>query len=303
MSSSYDGVVENHWMSDAWKWHVWSGENPDDHIKLHNIRVQHRNAEVDKPVIYDKWIAQSFERGKNKKDAADQDEIISKLVRISLFSPDTSLRNVVTDAVAQEGVNVHEYESVGDNIMHNFIGLSAFTVSFSRKDKAGTHGQTSAIKFAPDWTIDLILLFERFLVISGVGDKLSLEEVMSHELSTFPPALFEVRSVFRTANKSQQAHTICDHVSDTILYSVSQTESYYGSDTTVVFEDGSSVKDNTHKREEHNIHPVVIFIAEAKFSGKKEEFLFNRDWSGWQLINLDKVVTPWTMRMGMLAQT
>ena len=76
-----------------------------------------------------------------KRDAADLEKISSKLVIWSPFSPDSSLRNVVTGVVAEDGVNVHDYDSVGRNIMHKMIGRPAFTFSFSRKDKAITLGQ------------------------------------------------------------------------------------------------------------------------------------------------------------------
>ena len=72
-----------------------------------------------------------------KRDAADLEKITSKLATIwSPFSPDSSLRNVVTGVVAEDGVNVHDYDSVGCNIMQKMIGQPAFTFSFSRKDKA-----------------------------------------------------------------------------------------------------------------------------------------------------------------------
>jgi len=73
----------------------------------------------------------------------------------------------------------------------------AFTFSFSRKDEAKTVGETSAVKVARNRTIDSALLFRRFLVISKTED---IEEVMSYELSPFPPALFEARNVLRKAN-------------------------------------------------------------------------------------------------------
>ena len=50
---------------------------------------------------------------KKKRDAVDLEEINSKRGAWSPFSPDPSLRNVVTGVVAEEAVNVHEYESVG----------------------------------------------------------------------------------------------------------------------------------------------------------------------------------------------
>lgn len=70
-----------------------------------------------------------------KRDA-DLEKISSKLVGCSPFLPDPSLRNVVTGIVAQDGMNIHEYESVGRNTMHKLIGQPAFAFSFSWKDKA-----------------------------------------------------------------------------------------------------------------------------------------------------------------------
>ena len=255
-----------------------------------------------------------------KRDATDLEEISAKLVAWSPFSPDSSLRNVVTGVVADEGVNVHEYKSVGCKIMQKMIGQPAFTFSFSRKDKAITLGQTSAIKVAPDRTIDSALLFQRFLVVSQTGE-LSLEEVMRYELTPFPPALFEARNVFRKADKPQLAKAICDHAQDAIQDSVPETEyhvldggsllhripwkngesygdiaqsyadftiRHYGSATTVVFDgydEGPSIKDNTHERRGQNIHPIVGFTAATEFTGKKEEFL-SRDVNKQRLIQM-----------------
>ena len=75
------------------------------------------------------------------------------------------------------------------------IEKPAFTFTFRRKDKARTLGETSAVTVAPDRTIDSGLLFERFLVVAKTGER-SLEEVMSYELSPFPPALFDSINVF-----------------------------------------------------------------------------------------------------------
>ena len=106
--------------------------------------------------------------------------------------------------MATSDVNVHEYER---KITENMIGQPAFTFSFKRKDKAKTLADMSTIKFSPEQTIDCALLFQRFMVVSKTRD-LSLQEVTSYEVSPFPPALFEARNVFRTADKPQLAHTI-----------------------------------------------------------------------------------------------
>jgi len=60
-----------------------------------------------------------------------------------------------------------------------------------------------------------------------------------------------------------------------------------GSATTVVFDgydEGPSIKDNTHERRGQNIHPIVSFTAEIEFSGKQEEFL-SRDVNKQRLIS------------------
>ena len=83
---------------------------------------------------------------RKKRDVVDLEEINSKLEACSPFSPDPSLRNVVTGVVAEEAVNVHEYESAGCRIIHNMKRQPAFTFSFSRNDKAVPLVQQSTIK-------------------------------------------------------------------------------------------------------------------------------------------------------------
>ena len=107
--------------------------------------------------------------------------------------------------------------------MHKMIGQPAFRCSFSRKDKAITLGQASAVKVAHEKSIDSALLFQRFLVVSKSGD-LSQEEVMNYELSPFPPALFEARNIFQKANKPQLGHAVCDYAQDAMLDSVPETK-------------------------------------------------------------------------------
>ncbi len=76
-------------------------------------------------------------------------------------------------------------QSVGSKLIENLIGQPVFTFSFKRKDNAKTLGDMSAVKVAPDRTIDPALLFQRFLVVSRPGD-LSLEDVMSPVRSLLP---------------------------------------------------------------------------------------------------------------------
>jgi len=49
-----------------------------------------------------------------------------KTCQCSPFLSDPSLRNTFNGVVAQKGVDMHEYESVGCKIMHKMIGQSVF---------------------------------------------------------------------------------------------------------------------------------------------------------------------------------
>lgn len=113
--------------------------------------------------------------------------------------------------------------SLLNKIMHRIIWQPAFTLPFSREDKARTLGETSAVKVIPDQAIKSSVLFQHFLVISKIGG-LSLGEVMSYELSLLPTALFEARNVFWKSDKPQLAHMICELARDAILDSVPETE-------------------------------------------------------------------------------
>ena len=95
--------------------------------------------------------------------------------------------------MAGPDVNVHDFESVGNKIIEDIIVKSAFTYKFKRKDIAQTLRIISAVKIAPDHTIDPAFSSSVSLwYVSRSGD-LSLEEVFTYELSPYPPALFETR--------------------------------------------------------------------------------------------------------------
>ena len=145
-----------------------------------------------------------------ERDRSDLTKISTKLNAFSPFSSDPALRNILNGIVANEDINVHEYESVGNKIIERMIGQPVFSFSIKRKEKAKTLGNSSSVVVAPDRTIDPTLLFQRFLVVSQTGD-LSLEEVMNFELSPYPLSLFEDNKILRKADKPQLAHAISDH--------------------------------------------------------------------------------------------
>ena len=100
-----------------------------------------------------------------KRDRSDLEKIKEKLRICTPFSPDPSLRNIVTGVVAKEEVNVHEFETVVNEIIEKMIGKPVFEISFKWKDRAKTLADDSTIKVAKDRTIDPALLFQRFLIM------------------------------------------------------------------------------------------------------------------------------------------
>ena len=144
---------------------------------------------------------------------------------------------------------------------------------------------------------------------------------MRYEFSHFPPALFEAKHFFHKADKPHKADAIQDRACDAMLDCVpgstrhvlggssllhivpcqlgtrygERAKSYadftirhYSPATTFVFdgyEEGPSIKYNTHQRRGRTMHPVVRFAAETELSYKKEEFL-SRDTSKQRLIRM-----------------
>lgn len=250
---------------------------------------------------------------RKKRDQIDLAKIREKLEMHNPFSTDPTLRNIVTGVVAEDNVNVDNYAEVGKQIIEKMEGQLVFSYSCKRKEKARTLGDASGVKVATESKIDPALLFQRLLVISKAGD-FSMEEVLDHELSPFPPALFEANSILRKPDKAQLAKAIDDHAcslsDEAVTSSVPKTDGYvldggslihrvqwtkgstygviadayvdftirnYGK-ATVVFDgylDTPSIKDNTHDRRQQKHHPKVSVTLETIFNGKKDEFLSN----------------------------
>ncbi|KAG0715131.1 hypothetical protein GWK47_012669 [Chionoecetes opilio] len=200
-------------------------------------------------------------------------------------------------------------------------GQSLFSVKYKRSMKAKTLASSVAVDVAKDKTIDPALLFQRFLVVSQTAD-LSLDEVMAHELSPYPPSLFEAKHLLRKPNKAQLMAAMKEQSSDdAVLKDVPEVEhnvldggsllhrlkwsegktycsiaddyasftvKHYGK-ATIVFDGyigGPNTKDIIHQRRRKNRTSNKVNIAEGtKFVGKKEDFLSNVE-NKQSLINL-----------------
>ena len=85
---------------------------------------------------------------------------LDKLSTFKPFSLDPSLRNIVTGVVTKEDVNVHEFQTVGNEIIVKMVEKPIFGISFTRKDRAKTLADESSIKVDKDQAIDPALLFQ-----------------------------------------------------------------------------------------------------------------------------------------------
>ncbi|CAB3994258.1 Hypothetical predicted protein [Paramuricea clavata] len=190
-----------------------------------------------------------------------------------------------------------------------------FSFACKRELKSRTLASARAVKVAEDRTVDPALLFQRFLVVSQTGD-LSLEEVLSYELSPYPPSLFEAKNLLRKADKAQLLDGLKNHVASCsveaalhyipevehnvlnggpLLHRLKWTEGktyssianaytdftvkHYGK-ATVIFDGyggGPNIKDHTHQRRSQSRIANKVDISEAtKFAGKKD-FLSNNE--------------------------
>jgi hypothetical protein len=258
---------------------------------------------------------QHKEEGKTRlvRDTKDTEKVIKRLQEVSPFTTDSSLRNVVTGVTADSTVNVHNLYSIGSEIVTKLDGKDVFAFKWKRSDRVKTLASTSSIKVDDNSSIDPALLFQRMLVVSKTGN-MSLEEVLKYELCSYPPSLFDSRTMLRKADKPPLAHAILKHLNindsnhpksteephkfildggsllhrltwtrgstyDDIASSYAKfTTEKYGS-ATIVFDsyvNAPSIKDVTHRRRcRDRISTNVNFTPQTVFSGNKENFLSN----------------------------
>ena len=161
-----------------------------------------------------------------ERDTLDISKIYAKLSTCSPFSDDPSLRNIINGIVAKKDVNVYEYEDVGTNVVHYMIGQNIFSFAFKRTDKVRTLNSSSAVTVAQGRSIDIGLLFQRFLVVSKTK-QLDLEEVMRYELSAYPTSLFEDIHTMRKADKPKLAHAIDEYCNNQTSVDADQSTEKY----------------------------------------------------------------------------
>ena len=81
-------------------------------------------------------------------------------------------------------------------------GHDVFSYPYKRSIKEITLASFKSITVSEDRSIDRALLFQRLLALSKSGNN-SLNEVLTHDLSPYPPALFEANNLMLQADKTK----------------------------------------------------------------------------------------------------
>ena len=115
------------------------------------------------------------------------------------FEYEADLCNVADGVHGSTSVNVDNAETIGNQIISNMVGETVEKFSFKRKDQVVTLASKSALKIDGEAVhVDPQLLFQR-LTLAG---KSNLEEAMTYELCTYPPALFESPDLMNEPQKA-----------------------------------------------------------------------------------------------------
>lgn len=110
-----------------------------------------------------------------------------------------SLRNIETGVTADSKVNVDSAKEVGERIIESMSGQSISTYSFKRSQQVVTLNSKNFMKIDEEPIfIDPQLLFQRFATVANSLD-LDLSEVLTFELCSIPPALFDANGLPREA--------------------------------------------------------------------------------------------------------
>ena len=126
------------------------------------------------------------------------------------FDYGQELSNVSDGVQAHASVNGDCSEAVGENIIFKMVVATAAGLTMASKSAVKVGGEVVQV--------DPQLLFQR-LTIAG---KTNLEEAMTYELCTFPPALFESKGLLHEPQKATFADALWTAVQNILLLLLSQ---------------------------------------------------------------------------------
>lgn len=248
---------------------------------------------------------------RQKKDMADTMKLLTFLTSQNPFEDNTTLRNIATGVTADDVVNAERAKEVGDKILKDMEGKNVEQHSFTKKSQVITLSNSKTIRIKDEvMHIDPQLLFQRLVSVGMQNENLS--EVFQYELCSYPPALFEDKFTPRLANKASLADALWKLMPpdmavpttdvqfildggallhripwnrgltyDEICQNYTRYVASHYDKPTVIFDgyvDGPSTKDPTqHRRTGSHVAPTVQFSGSMLLTGKKEDFLSNKE--------------------------
>lgn len=285
-----------------------------------NVNIFHETSEQHKGNKY----ASNARVARDFIDTSKVKDFISKSI---FFNQHPGLINIATGEEADKDVNVDEIFTVGSYVLTELENKNVFECKMKRSDGVKTMStKKHKIKLKDgNVHIDPALLFQRLLVLAKT-DYVNIDNMITHELCPYPPAIFESPSMLRKSEKSQLVKAITNYVSKkkddllvesnvsstryvldggSLIYRISSwmknttygeiatryadfVYSRYGK-ATVVFDgygSGPSTKDMTHQRRKSSLRAPVINFTETMLFTSTKESFLSNLSNKQNLINL-----------------
>ena len=96
-----------------------------------------------------------------ERDRTDVAKLATKLEKLSPFSEEKALWNIITGINANTDVNVQDLFSAGKETVTHMEGQAIFSYTYKRKAKVKTLAASHTIKITQDQTIDPALLVSK----------------------------------------------------------------------------------------------------------------------------------------------
>lgn len=152
---------------------------------------------------------------RQERDFKDMTQITDYLYEQNPFGPDSSLRSIVSGAVADANVNTDQAEEVGRYIIALMVDKNVQEFTFRKKDQVATLASKGAVTFSDgNIQVDPQLIFQRLSVVAACGRHENSQELFKFEMCGFPPALFESTFLPRQANKPALANAIWERTKE-----------------------------------------------------------------------------------------
>ena len=149
-----------------------------------------------------------------ERDLKDTKTVLEFLEERNPFSPDTSLRNVVTGVTEAKAVNVDREKETEHRIFDSMTGKEVDECTFKREDQAVTLGKGKLLKVGKDEVqVDPLLFFQRLIAV-GISLTDDTSSLFKYELSTVPSALFEPSGLMRRTDKPTLAKSLLNMLDD-----------------------------------------------------------------------------------------